>query len=316
MDRFLRHLHAVGPHIGDQAGRLTVDIDTLIQTLREPHRLLRAEAQLARGLLLQGRCGERWRRIALDPAPLHRTDRERARFDGRLGRKRQGFVIEVKLIEPLAVQMRQPSGERGAARGEEQGLNRPIFACPENLDLRLTVADQAQRDGLDAPGAAAAGQLPPQHRRQREPHQIVQRSAGHVGLDQRLIQFAGMGNGVADGVAGDFVEGDAMDGHALQCVLVLQHRPHMPGNRFAFAIRVSGEIQGLGACQRFGDGANLLVAPRIGLPVHREVVVGPDAAIFWRQVTDMSETGENRVTATQVAVDGLGLGGGFDDNNI
>ena len=47
IDRFPRHLHAVGPHIGDQAGGLTPDIDTLIQTLREPHRLLRAKPELA-----------------------------------------------------------------------------------------------------------------------------------------------------------------------------------------------------------------------------------------------------------------------------
>ena len=315
-DGFLRHLHAVGPHIGDQAGGLAVDIDAFIQALRQPHRLLRAKAQLPRRLLLQRRGGERRRRIALDALALDRPDGEGPGLDRRLGRQRQRFVVQVELIEPLAVQMRQPSGERRAAGGQEQRLDRPVFARPENLDLGFAVADQAQRDGLHTAGAAAAGQFAPQHRRQREAHQIVQRAAGHVGLDQRLIEFARMGDGVADGVAGDLVEADAVDGDAFQRVLVLQHRPHVPGNRLALTIRVGGEIQRLGAFQRLGDGADLLVAPRVRLPVHREILVRADAAILRRQVAHMSETGENRIAATQIAVDGFGLGGGFDDDDI
>ena len=244
------------------------------------------------------------------------ADGECAGFDRRFGRERQGLVVQVELIEPLAVQMRQPSGERRAAGGQEQRLDGPVLARPENLDLGLAVADQAQRHGLDAAGAAAAGQLPPQHRRQREPHQIVQRAPSHVRLDQRLIEFARMVDGVADGVAGDLVEADAVDRDALQCVLVRQHRAHVPGNRLSLTIRVGGEIQRLGALEGLGDGADLLVAPRVRLPVHREILLRPDAAILRRQVAHMSETGENGIAATQIAVDGFGFGGGFDDDDI
>ena len=67
-DRLAGHLHAVGPHVGDQADGLALDIDAFIELLREPHRLLRAEAQLARCLLLQGGGGEGRRRVALDRA--------------------------------------------------------------------------------------------------------------------------------------------------------------------------------------------------------------------------------------------------------
>ena len=45
----------VGPHIGDQAAGI---VDALIQFLRRLHGPLGGEAQLARGLLLQGRGGE------------------------------------------------------------------------------------------------------------------------------------------------------------------------------------------------------------------------------------------------------------------
>ena len=310
------HLHAVGSHVGDQAGGLAVDVDAFVQALRQAHGLLRAEAQFAGGFLLQGGGGERRRRVALDAFALDRTDGEGAGFDGGLRRHGQGFVVQVELVEALAVQMGQAGGEGRVAGGEEQRLDRPVFAGAENLDLGFAVADQAEGDGLHAAGAAAAGQFPPQYRGQGEAHQVVQRAAGHVGLDQRLVEFARVGDSVADGVAGDLVEGDAADGDALQRVLFRQHGLDVPGNRLAFAIRVGGEVEGLGAFQRLGDGADLLVAAGVGLPVHGEILVRADAAILRRQVAHVPETGEDRVAATQVAVDGLGLGGGFDNDNV
>ena len=53
-DRLARHLHAVGAHVGDEPDRLAADVDAFIELLREPHRRLRAEAELAARLLLQG----------------------------------------------------------------------------------------------------------------------------------------------------------------------------------------------------------------------------------------------------------------------
>ena len=80
-DRLARHLHAVGPHIGDQADGLAADIDAFVELLRRAHRLLRAEAQLARGLLLQGGGGERGGGIAPDALLLDRADVELAGLD-------------------------------------------------------------------------------------------------------------------------------------------------------------------------------------------------------------------------------------------
>ena len=48
----VRHLYAVGPHIGDQTDRLAADIKTFIQALGNLHGALGAKAQLARGFLL------------------------------------------------------------------------------------------------------------------------------------------------------------------------------------------------------------------------------------------------------------------------
>src|SRR5213078_3916068 len=88
------------------------------------------------------------------------------------------LAIEVEAVELLAVEMRQPRGEALARLGLELDLDRPIFARAEGFDLGFALADEAQRDRLDAAGRAAAWQFAPQHRRQREPDEIIERAAG------------------------------------------------------------------------------------------------------------------------------------------
>ena len=65
-DRAAVHVDAVGAHIGDQADGLAADIDAFIEPLRQLHRACRGEAELARGLLLQGRGLEGRVGVALD----------------------------------------------------------------------------------------------------------------------------------------------------------------------------------------------------------------------------------------------------------
>ena len=55
-------------------------------------------------------------------------------------------------------------------------------------------------------------------------------TARQIGLDQRLVEFARVGDGVANGVASDLVEADPADGDALQRLLVLQFRQLLDGN--------------------------------------------------------------------------------------
>ncbi len=316
IDRLARHLHAVGPHVGDEADRIAVDLDPFVQALRDAHGLLRAEAKFPRRFLLQGGGGERRRRVALDAAPLDRVDGEIAGFDLGAGTIRQLGAVQVELIEPLAVQMRQPGGERGAGRGGEMRLDRPVLARPERLDLGFALADQPQCDRLHAPGTAAAGQLAPQHWRQGEADQIVQRPPRQVGLDQRLIELARVRHGVFDGGAGDLVEGDPLDPDALQGIFFVQHGADMPGDRLALAIRIGGEVQGLGAFQRLGDGRDLAVAALVGGPVHGEVLLRTHAPVLGRQVAHMPKARQHGKPATEVFVDCLGLGGRFDDDDV
>ena len=118
VDRLARHLHAVGPHVGDEADGLAADVDAFIELLRHAHRLLRAEAELARGFLLQGRGGEGRRRVAPDPACFSTEATENVPAStGRLGARALASFVQVELVELAAVQMGQPGGEGGALRG-------------------------------------------------------------------------------------------------------------------------------------------------------------------------------------------------------
>ncbi len=206
----LRHLHAVGPHVGDQADGLAADVHALVQLLRHPHRRLRAEAELAAGVHLEAGRGERRLRVALDPAPLDGGDAELPGLHRRLGRRRLRGVVQVELVEPLPSRWVSRAVNGAPAGRGEMRLHRPVLAGAERLDLGFPLADQAQRHGLHAPGGAAARQLAPQHGGEGEAHQVVQRAAGQVGLDQRLVQRARMRHGVLHGGFGDLVEGDAL----------------------------------------------------------------------------------------------------------
>ena len=293
-----------------------MQLDTLIKLLRAPHGGLRTHAELAAGFLLQRRGGERRRRVTLDPAALHGGDREVAGLHRGAGGLRLVAVVEVELVELLAVQVRQLGSERRVGRREEVRLDAPVFARLEHLDLGFPLANQAERDRLHAAGAAAAGQLAPQDGRQGEADEIVERTAGEIGLDQRLVEFARMVNGVGDRRLGDLVEGDALDVDALQRVLFFQHGADVPRDRLALAVRVGRQIKRAGAFDGLGDGGDLLGAALVGGPVHREILVRPHAAILGRQVAHMAETGENGEVVAKIFVDCLGLGRRFDDENV
>src|SRR4029453_8050698 len=54
-DGLVGERHAIGSHVGDEADRLAAQVDALVELLRDAHGATGGEADLARGLLLQGR---------------------------------------------------------------------------------------------------------------------------------------------------------------------------------------------------------------------------------------------------------------------
>ena len=69
----------------------------------------------------------------------------------------------------------------------------------------------------------------------------------------------------------------------------------MPGNGFAFAIRVGRENEAVGAFDGLGDVVEALCGLGVDLPEHVEVVLRVDRAVLRRQVTDMPEGGQDLV---------------------
>ncbi len=315
LDRLLAQLHAIGSHVGDQADRLAVDVHALVEALGELHGSGRAEAELARRLLLQGRGGERRLRVAPDALLVDLGDGEVAGLDRRHRGLGVGFVGDVQAVELAAVEVGQAGGERLPLPGPEVGLDAPVFLGPELLDLGLALADQAQGHRLHAPGRLGTGQLAPEHRRQREADQIVERPAGQIGVDQVLVEGAGPGDRLQHRRLGDLVERHPLDVDAVQRPPLFQNLLDVPADGLALAIRVGGEDQVVGALQGLGDGLDLLLGPRVGLPEHREIVLGIHRAVLRRQVADVPVAGEDVIVVPQVLVDRLGLGRGLDDDD-
>ena len=128
--------------------------------------------------------------VALTRFGLDRLDRE--------GRRSSAFTEAPPpsprrcrgAVELLAVR-RRPAAPRKVRRpwSSRWATMRPVFARDEVLDFELAVADEAQRHRLHASGRARARQLAPQHRRQGEADEIVERAAGEIGVDQRLVDL-------------------------------------------------------------------------------------------------------------------------------
>ena len=90
----------------------------------------------------------------------------------------------------------------------------------------------------------------------------------------------------------------------------------MPGDGFAFAIRIGGEVELAAFGDGLGDGVHPLLRLRIDLPVHGEVFVGPHGAILGRQVADMAVRGQHGEAGAEVFPNGLSLGRGLDDQYV
>ncbi len=90
----------------------------------------------------------------------------------------------------------------------------------------------------------------------------------------------------------------------------------MPGNGFAFPVRVSRQKQPAAALHGIGDGLHALGRLIIGNIGHGEIIIRQDRTILGRQVAHVAVAGQHNVIVAQILIDGFGLGRGFDDHNI
>ena len=300
------HLHAVGPHIGDRA--------RFIKRLRQPHGVLRRETQLACSLLLQGRGGERRRGVAFQRLGFDAFDGEAPRLHGGLGFHGNALRTKAELFQLIAPELYQPRIELSAIVHHPRD-DAPVFVRTKRLDLAFALNDQTQRDRLHAARAFRAGQLAPQHRREGKAEQVIERAAGEIGVDQRLIELARFRHRFGHSGFGDRVEGDAVN-QRWHAFALFQQFQHVPADRFAFAVRVSRQHKAARALGRICNlfEAALLVA--VKFPLHREIGVRIYAAILGRQIADVAVGGENLEVLAQIFLDSLRLGGRFNDDKL
>src|SRR5262249_53668446 len=208
------------------------------------------------------------------------------------------------------------------AGGGEQGGELPVLLGPERLDLAFAVHDELQGDGLDAAGAGATGYLAAEEVAQREAAGAVEDASGLLGLDAVHVDLAGRLQGVLDGGAGDLVEGNT-EGAGL---VEVEHLGDVPGDGLALAVGVGGEVDGVdpvGLAFEFGDDLlGPLAATALafdedvgGLPTALDVNASQFLALlaFDGQVANVAVAGPHLEVATQVFLNGLGLGGRLDD---
>jgi hypothetical protein len=317
-DGFLREVNRVGAHVRDESDRAFADVHAFVQLLRHPHGLLRAEAELAGGFLLQGRGGEGRSGVA---APLLAVDAKHGELapGGVVERTdrlvRRSLVGEAELLDLGAAVLHQ-FGRELLFGVLELGVDGPVFARNERRDLVLALANHPERGALHASRGQSGTHLLPQERGKIEAHQEVQGTPRLLGVHEVDRQVSRLGHGFAHGILGDFVEHHPLHLFAFQGAVGLQQLIQVPGDGLALAIGVGGEVERLGLLERTRDGVDMLLIALDHLVFHREVVLGIDRAFLGHQIPNVAVRGEDFEVLAEVFLDGFRLGRRFHDNEV
>src|SRR3569832_2582619 len=133
--------------------------------------------------------------MALDRLALDAVDLEAAGVDRRDRTVGSRLVLEPKLVEFLAIEVRQPRGEVSRI-GAQIGIDGPIFFRLESLDLEFASDLEPERDRLHAARRARARKLAPQDGGEREADEIIESAAREIGIDQLFVDLAWMLDGL------------------------------------------------------------------------------------------------------------------------
>ena len=213
------------------------------------------------------------------------------------------------------MQLEQARLER-LVRVGERGFDGPVLARIERFDLFLALRNHAQCGRLHATGRQATLHLAPQHGRQVEAHQIIQRTARLLRIHQIHRQLARFRDGCLDGLWRDFRKHDAMNALAFNQATLAQDLGDVPGNRFTLAIQIGRQIERFGFGSRFGDGRNVFLVALDHLVIHVEVAGSIDRALLRHQVANMAVRSEDQEVLAEVLVDRLGFRRRLNDEEI
>ena len=257
-------VHRVGTHVGD--------VSRFVEALCHHHRLCHGEAQLAGGLLLEGRGGEGGGGAFLQRARGDVADGE----GGVLAAFQEAACLFLGLEAVLQFGLHLHRLAVGVGYGED-GCHAVGRFAVEGLYLAFALGDEAYGHRLYAAGREGGLHLAPQHGRQLKAHDAVQDAACLLGVHQVQVDLARMLDGAQDSVLGDFVEDDAPRVFGLQS----QHLVQVPGDGLSLAVLIGCEPDGFGFGRFFLQvGDELLLVCR-NFVLRLEVVVDVDAEIFF-----------------------------------
>ena len=175
--RVVADARGIGTHVGDETdGAFLADLDAFIQPLRQHHGALHAEAQLARGFLLQGGGDERRDRIALLLARGHDLDDVVGACRAAPTRESVASWLPSSGVSSLALDQARAEHRRSSWRSRSTSTVQ-YSRLMEGADLALALHDHAQRHGLHAAGGETAAHFVPEQRRDLVAHQPVEHAA-------------------------------------------------------------------------------------------------------------------------------------------
>ncbi len=325
LNRLGRNPGRIRTHVGNQANQsFFAEFHAFIQALRDHHRALHAEAQLARGILLQLAGSERRRGVA---AAFFLVDRPNQPISV-LERCADLFrILAVRDLNLLFTLAQEPGVECGRLAGREVRVDRPIFFFLERFDLAFAFHDQPQRNRLHASGRKSAPNLIPQQRRNLVANQPVEHAPRLLRVDQILIDCARMLERRLHRALGNLIERNALNprrGVRIFFLLLLGFLSRgrcLPSSNARCAAMASPSRSGSGAKidrihrprQLLQLGQNFFFAGDddvIGL----EVVAGVHAQSALGQIFHVAERGLDGKSLSQIFLDGLRLRRRFDND--
>ena len=322
-----RQRRGIRTHVGDVA--------VFVQALRNAHRARGREMQLPPRLLLQRRGHERRIRPTRIRLFLYVRNAHVPVFES-LGQRLGGGlidhvhvvgldvapVVEVAALGDAALinahQLRVELASALQRRGEV-----PVLGGDKRHALALALDDDAGRHRLHAPRRQARHDLFPQHRADFVTVEAVQDTAGLLGVDQVVVELAGVLGRVADRGLGDLVKHHALDGD-----LRLERFQKVPGNRLALTVRVCGEQELVGLLQLGLEVRDLLLlvgadhVDRLEPVLRVDAQLRPGLVLVLRrdvgraagEITDVAHGGFDDEIVAQVLLDLLGLRRRLDDD--
>ena len=302
-DRVIGYARGIGAHVGDEAhGAFRADLHAFVQPLRQPHGALHAEAQLARGFLLQRGCDEGGHRVALFLARAHGLDDVVGAFE--LLHDAVGGLFRADLRR-LVVLLDEARGKQRRLLPGQVHIDGPVFLLQERADFALALHHQPQRHRLHAAGGKAAPDFVPQQRRDLVAHQPVEHAPRLLRIHQVDIHLPRHFEGFLHGLLGDLVEH-----HPVKARTVLPVRQFLLkviADGLTLAVRVGRQVHLLhppGGLFQIGDE---LLLPFDDLIPRLETVVDVHRQVSLREILDVAKRSFDYVLLTQILVDGFRL---------